>query len=145
MWRAIGVEARIRNEPPRVFFSETVTKRRFGGLAMFAWVSSPENVPRSIFHSEEIPRAERNWSGQNYTGYSNAEVDKLIEEIPVTLDAEKRRPLWFELQRRIAEDLPVLPLWHRADAHIWPRWLEGVTPTGHQNYSSLWATEWRAR
>jgi len=145
MWRAIGVEARIRNEPPRVFFSETVTKRRFGGLAMFAWVSSPENVPRSTLHSEEIPRPERNWSGQNYTGYRNAEVDRLIEEIPVTLDAEKRRPLWFELQRRIAEDLPVLPLWHRADAHVWPRWLEGVTPTGHQNYSSLWVTEWRAR
>lgn len=145
MWRSVGVETRIRNEPPRVFFGETVTKRRFGGLALFAWVSSPENVPRTLFHSDEIPRAERNWSGQNYTGYRDSEVDRLIEAIPVELDAEKRRPLWSELQRRIAADLPALPLWHRSDAHVWPRWLEGVTPTGHQNYSSLWVTEWRTR
>ncbi|PHK96223.1 peptide ABC transporter [Pseudoroseomonas rhizosphaerae] len=145
MWKAVGVEARIRNEPPRVFFGETVSKRRFGAMAMFAWISSPENVPRSTFHSDEIPRPERNWSGQNYTGYRDAEVDRLIEEIPVTLEPEARRPLWSALQRRIATDLPALPLWHRADAHVWPRWLEGVRPTGHQNYSSLWVSEWRLR
>lgn len=145
MWKAVGVEARIRNEPPRIFFGETVSKRRFGGLALFAWISSPENVPRSTFHSDEIPRPERNWSGQNYTGYRDAEVDRLIEEIPVTLEPEARRPLWSELQRRIATDLPALPLWHRSDAHVWPRWLEGVRPTGHQNYSSLWVSEWRVR
>ena len=145
MWRAIGVEARIRNEPPRVFFAETVSRRRFEALAMFAWVSSPANVPRSLFHSDEIPRAERNWSGQNYTGYRDAEVDRLIEAIPVELDPAKRQPMWAALQRRIATDLPALPLWHRSDAHVWPRWLEGVRPTGHQNYSSLWVTEWRVR
>lgn len=145
MWKAVGVEARIRNEPPRVFFGETVSRRRFTGGALFAWVSSPENVPRSTFHSDEIPRAERNWSGQNYTGYRDAEVDTLIEALPLELDAAKRRPLWAQLQRRIATDLPALPLWHRSDAHVWPLWLDGVRPTGHQNYSSLWVTEWRAR
>ncbi|MCQ4161133.1 peptide ABC transporter substrate-binding protein [Roseomonas sp. GC11] len=145
MWKAVGIEARIRNEPPRVFFSETLSKRRFGGLALFAWISSPESVPRSTFHSDEIPREARNFSGQNYTGYSNPEVDRLLEAIPLELDPAKRRPLWSALQRQIAEDLPVLPLWHRSDAHIWPRWLEGVRPTGHLNYSSLWVAEWRAR
>lgn len=145
MWRALGIETRIRNEPPRVFFSETVSRRRFEGMAMFAWISSPENVPRTTFHSDEIPRAERNFSGQNYTGYRDAEVDRLIEAIPLELNPEKRRPLWSELQRRIATDLPALPLWHRSDAHVWPRWLDGVRPTGHQNYSSLWVAEWRVR
>lgn len=145
MWRRIGVEARIRNEPPRVFFGETVSKRRFSGMAMFAWVSSPENVPRTILHSDEIPRAERNWSGQNYTGYRDAEADQLIEDIPLVLEQPKRLPLWSRLQHRIATDLPALPLWHRSDAHVWPRWLDGVRPTGHQNYSSLWVAEWRVR
>lgn len=142
-WRAIGAEARIRNEPARVFFGETVSQRRFTGMAMFAWVSSPENVPRTLFHSEEIPTAARNWSGQNYTGFFNPEADRLIEALPQELDPEKRRPLWHQLQRLLATELPALPLWHRADAHVWPRWLQGVRPTGHQNYSSLWVTEWR--
>jgi len=144
-WRAVGIETRIRNEPPRVFFGESVSRRRFQGLALFAWVSSPENVPRSTLHSDEIPRPERNWSGQNYGGYRNAEMDALIEALPEELDREKRRVLWQRLQAIYAEDLPQLPLWFRSDVHIWPPWLEGVRPTGHLNPSSLWVEQWRAR
>ena len=145
MWRAAGIETRIRNEPPRVFFAETVSRRRFQGLAMFAWVSSPENVPRSTLHSDEIPRAERNFSGQNYAGFRNAEMDALLEALPITLDPELRRPLWRRLQAIQAEELPSLPLWFRQDAHVWPAWLEGVRPTGHLNPSTLWVEQWRVR
>lgn len=145
MWRQAGIEVRIRNETPRVFFGEAMSRRRFQGLAMFAWISAPEAVPRTTLHSEEVPREARNWSGQNYTGFSNAEVDRLIEDIPQELDREKRRVLWRRLQAIYAEELPSLPLWFRADAHVWPTWLEGVLPTGHQDPSSLWVTSWRAR
>ncbi|MCX8133739.1 MAG: peptide ABC transporter substrate-binding protein [Roseococcus sp.] len=144
-WRAIGVEARIRNEPPRVLFGETLSRRRFQGAVLFAWVSAPEGVPRSALHSSEIPSAERNWSGQNYTGFRHAEMDAILEALPVELDREARRALWRRLQAIYAEELPALPLWFRQDAHIWPPWLEGVRPTGHLNPSSLWAEHWRAR
>jgi peptide/nickel transport system substrate-binding protein len=145
MWRAAGIETRIRNEPPRVLFSETLSRRRFTGGVMFAWISAPENVPRTTLHSEEIPTAERNWSGQNYTGFRNAEMDGLLQAIPVELDRERRRALWHRLQAIYAEELPVIPLRFRSDAHIWPAWLEGVRPTGHLNPSSQWVEEWRVR
>ncbi|BFL65315.1 Oligopeptide-binding protein oppA [Roseomonas mucosa] len=144
MWKAIGAEARIRNEPPRVLFGETLSQRRFTGAALFAWVSSPENVPRSTLHSSEIPIAERNWSGQNYPGFRDAETDALLEALPQELDPAKRRPLWARLQAITATELPALPLWHRAEAHVWPLWLSGVEPTGHLNPSSLWVTGWKA-
>lgn len=144
-WRQIGVEARIRNEPPRVLFGETLSRRRFQGAALFAWVSAPESVPRSSLHSDEIPSAARNWSGQNYTGFRNAEMDALLEALPQELDREKRRLLWHRLQAIYAEELPSLPLWFRQDAHLWPVWLEGVRPTGHLNPSSLWVEQWRVR
>ncbi|PZW48782.1 peptide/nickel transport system substrate-binding protein [Humitalea rosea] len=144
-WRQSGIEARIRNEPPRVFFGETLSHRRFDGLALFAWISAPENVPRGIFHSDEIPDAARNWSGQNYPGFRNAEMDRLLEDLPVTLEATARLPMWHRLQAILAEHLPVLPLWHRADAHLWPLWLDGVRPTGHLAPSSLWVEQWRVR
>jgi len=143
MWRAVGVEIRIRNEPPRVFFGETVSRRRFQGMALFAWISAPENVPRTILHSSEIPSEARNWAGQNYTGFRHAEMDELLERLPVTLEAEARRPLWRRVQEIYATDIPVIPLFFRADAHIWPRWLDGVRPTGHLAPSSLWVEEWR--
>jgi peptide/nickel transport system substrate-binding protein len=145
MWRAVGIEARIRNEPPRVFFAETLSRRRHQALAMFAWISSPENVPRASLHSDEIPRAERNFSGQNYPGFRNPEMDALLEALPIELNPEARRPLWNRLQAIYAEELPSLPLWFRQDAHIWPVWLEGVRPTGHLSPSSLWVEQWRVR
>jgi peptide/nickel transport system substrate-binding protein len=144
MWRQIGVEIRLRNEPPRVFFGETVSKRRFQAMAMFAWISSPENVPRTTLHSTEIPTEDRNWSGQNYTGFKNAEMDELIEALPLTLDREERRPMWRRVQELYMTERPVLPLFFRSDAHIWPRWLEGVRPTGHLAPSSLWVEQWKA-
>ncbi len=144
-WRAAGIEVRIRNEPPRVFFGETMSRRRFTGLAQYAWISAPENVPRSTFHSDEIPRAARNWSGQNYPGFRDAEMDALLERLPITLDPAERRPLWSRLQAILAEQVPVLPLWHRADAHLWPAWLDGVRPTGHLAPSTLWVEQWRVR
>lgn len=144
-WRAAGIETRIRNEPPRVFFAETLSRRRFQGAALFAWISAPESVPRTTLHSDEIPRAERNWSGQNFGGYRNAELDALLEALPEELDPDERRQMFARLQSIYSRDLPALPLWFRSDAHIWPAWLEGVRPTGHRNPSTLWAEEWRVR
>lgn len=143
-WRRIGVDVRIRNQPARVFFGQTVTQRKFDGLAMFAWMSAPENVPRSTLHSEEIPSAANGFSGQNFGGYRSPEMDQLIDAIEVELDRGKREELWHKLQRLYAEQLPALPLYFRADSFILPTWLTGVTPTGHQYPSTLWIENWRA-
>ena len=142
-WRDAGIDVRIRNEPARVFFGETVTKRKFTGAAMFAWLSSPESVPRTTLYSDQIPSPENGWGGQNYTGYQSAEMDELIDAIEVELDRDKRKALWQRLQALYAEDLPVIPLYWRANAYVLPKWLEGVRPTGHQGTSTLWVEEWR--
>ena len=143
-WRRLGIDVTIRNEPARVFFGETTAKRKFTGLAMFAWISSPENVPRSTLHSEEIPNAENGWAGQNYTGFRNAEMDQLLDDLERELDKDKRLPMWRRVQEIYASELPAIPLYFRADSHIWPRWLQGVVPTGHQYSSALAVETWRA-
>lgn len=143
-WRKLGVDVRIRNEPARVFFGETVTKRNYAAMALFAWISSPESVPRTTLHSSQIPSAANNWSGQNTTGFSEPGMDELIDRIELELDRGKRKELWRQLQHLYAEELPVLPLYFRADAYILPRWLKGVEPTGHQFPTTLWIEQWRA-
>ncbi len=141
-WRRVGIDVRIRNQPARVFFGKTVTERLFPAMAMFAWYSAPESVPRSTLHSAHIPTEGNNFAGQNYTGWKNDAVDALIDQIEVELDPERRKRLWSKLQDIYATELPVIPLYFRADAHIWPRWLKGVRPTGHQDASTLWVEEW---
>ena len=143
MWRQVGIDVRIRNEPARVFFGETVAKRKFTGAAMFAWLSSPESVPRTTLRSDQVPTEANAWSGQNYTGFRNAEMDALIDAIEVELDRAKRKALWSRLQRLYAEELPVIPLYWRAEAYVLPKWLSGVRPTGHQGTTTLWIEEWR--
>lgn len=140
-WRDIGVDLRLKNQPPRLLFGETVTKRQFT-MALFAWTSAPENVPRSTQRSDEIPSAATGWSGQNYSGYRNPEADRLIDAIEIELDRSKRAALWHRLQYLYAEELPALPLFFRADAYVLPKWLAGVTPTGHQYPSTLWIERW---
>jgi peptide/nickel transport system substrate-binding protein len=143
-WRRLGIDIRIRNQPARLFFGETVRKRQYSAMAMFAWISAPESVPRTTLDSKEIPTAANGWSGQNDTGFENAEVDKLIDAIERELDRDKRKALWWRLQQIYAEELPALPLYFRSEPHIWPLWLEGVVPTGQMDASTLWVEHWRA-
>ncbi len=112
-------------------------------MAMYAWLSAPESVPRSTLHSSEIPTEANNWRGQNYPGYVNPEVDRLIEAIEVELDRDTRKTLWRRLQHIYAEDLPVIPLYFRAEPYVFPKWLKGVEPTGHLVTTTNWIEHWR--
>src|SRR3546814_14266227 len=71
---------------------------------MFGWGKGPEHIPRTTLHSEQIPSAENGWSGQNYTGFENAEMDALIEAINLEIDRTKRKAMWDRLQEIYAED-----------------------------------------
>jgi len=141
-WGEVGVRITIDNEDARTFFGETTSRRAFPAMAMFAWVSSPENVPRTTLHTDHIPAADNGWAGQNYTGFSNAAMDILLEATEVELDPDRRATLWRWIQAVYAEELPVLPLYFRANTYILPFWLEGVTPTGHQYGSTQWVEYW---
>jgi peptide/nickel transport system substrate-binding protein len=140
--RQVGIELRIKAEPPRIF-SEALNRRQFPALAMYAWVQSPEGVPRTLLYSTEIPTAENAWSGQNYPGYRNPAMDAALDGAERELDFDKRRALFAEIQRIHAEDLPVLPMFFRVDPFVIPKPLKGVTPTGHLNSSTLWIEQWR--
>ena len=140
--RQVGIELRIKADPPRIF-SESLNRRTFTALAMYAWVQRPQGIPRSTLHSGEIPTAKNGWSGQNYPAYANPEMDKALDLAERELDTDKRRILFADIQRLYADDLPSLPLFFRVDPFVIPKQLKGVTPTGHLNSSTLWIEKWR--
>jgi peptide/nickel transport system substrate-binding protein len=140
--RQIGVDIRIKNEAPRVFFGQTTRERKFAAMAMYAWISSPELVPRTTLHSSQIPMPENNFSGQNYSTISIPELDNLIDSVESELDPGKRLPLWEEIQQIYTSEIPVIPLFFRANTYVLPKWLHGLEPTGHLNASTLWVENW---
>jgi peptide/nickel transport system substrate-binding protein len=142
-WEKLGIDVRLKNEPARVLFGDTLPHRDFD-LAMYAWISAPENVPRSTLDSQEIPNAANNYSGQNAGGFANPEMDRLIDALETELAPEKRKALWQAAQRLYASLLPSLPLYFRSQAFVLPKWLKGVRPTGNQYPTTLWVTDWSA-
>ena len=140
--RQVGVELRIKAEPPRIF-SEALNRRAFSGLAMYAWVQRPQGVPRTTLHSDEIPSAKNGWSGQNYPGYVNPEMDKALDAAERELDEARRRGFFAEIQKLYADDLPALPMYFRVDPFVLPKPLKGVVPTGHLNSTTLWVEQWK--
>ena len=144
-WKRVGVEIRIRNEPARVFFGETTRKRAYQAMAMFAWISSPENNPLNTLHSSMIVREANGWAGQNYTGFADPAMDKAIDALELELNFEKRKAIWAEVQQLYATELPVLPLYFRAEPYVLPKWLAGIEPTGHQHYTTLKVEYWRPK
>ncbi|MBL7671319.1 MAG: peptide ABC transporter substrate-binding protein [Bdellovibrionaceae bacterium] len=144
-WKQVGIEVTIKNEPARVFFSESAKKRKYGGLAMFAWVSSPETSPRPTLHSKSVSNEKNGWSGQNWMNWINPQVDKNIEALEVEFNPKKRVEIVAEILKAYTEDVPVLPLYYRSDITVIPKNLKNFRVPGHQypetNEVETWTLE----
>uniref|UniRef100_A0A9E7ZNH1 Peptide ABC transporter substrate-binding protein n=1 Tax=Bosea sp. NBC_00436 TaxID=2969620 RepID=A0A9E7ZNH1_9HYPH len=143
-WKAACIEVRIKNEPARTFFGETMKKRTYGGLAMYAWSSSVTESPRRTLASDNIPTEANGWGGANYINFSNPRMDELITKAESALDPDEAKALWAEMEQIYAKELPVIPLFFRSEAHVYPKWLKGYEPTGHGHYGSMFSENWRA-
>lgn len=143
-WKAACIEVRIKNEPARTFFGETMKKRQYAGLAMYAWSSAVTESPRRTLASDNIPTEANGWGGANYINFSNKQMDALIDQVETALDPEEQKKLWHDMQQIYAKELPVIPLFFRAEPHVYPKWLKGYEPTGHGDWSSFSSENWRA-
>ncbi len=141
-WKSIGIDIEIKNQPARVYFGETTRKRKFSAMAMYAWISSPENNPRSNMHSKSISRKSNGFSGQNYPGWVNKNVDKLIDDLDVEFDGAKRTKLVHKILYYYTNEVPVIPLYYRSDVSVTPTNLINYKLPGHQFSSTNHVEEW---
>jgi peptide/nickel transport system substrate-binding protein len=140
-WKAACVQITIKNEPARTLFGETLKHRVYPGMVMYAWSSAVGESPRRTLGTSDIPTKENNYTGTNQVAFSDPRMDDDIANAEIVLDPVKQKALWADMQRIYAEQLPVLPLFYRSEAHVVPKWLQGYVATGHGG-SSLWAENW---
>jgi peptide/nickel transport system substrate-binding protein len=143
-WKAACIEALIKNEPARTLFGETLKKRQFTGLIMYAWSSGVGESPRRTLHSTQIPTEANNWGGNNSVAFNDKKMDADIDQVEQELDPVKAKAIWADMQKLYADQVLVLPLFYRAEPHVVPKWLKGYTPTGHGDMSPLWAENWHS-
>jgi peptide/nickel transport system substrate-binding protein len=66
-------------------------------------------------------------SDRNYTGYCNPEIDKLFDRQSMERNQEKRRPLVWEIDKKLQEDGARPILFHNRFATCWQPELKGLT------------------
>jgi peptide/nickel transport system substrate-binding protein len=142
-WKQAGIEVTIKNEPARTLFGETMKKREFTGMVMYAWSSQVTESPFKTLDSSQIPTAANNYGGANYSGFADPKMDADIAEAIGELDPARQKIIWADMQKIYAEKLLMLPLFFRSEAHVTPVWLRGYFPTGQGDLSSLWSEDWR--
>jgi peptide/nickel transport system substrate-binding protein len=142
-WKASCIAVSIKNEPPRTFFGETVKHRNFV-MAMFAWSSPVNESPFRTLDSSQIPSAANNWGGSNASGFNDPKMDADIKAAQSELDPVKQKALWADMQQIYFNQLPVLPLFFRSEAHVVPTWLQGYAPTGTSDYGAMWSENWHS-
>ncbi|CAN5521273.1 ABC transporter substrate-binding protein [soil metagenome] len=99
----IGINLELSSEAePTVFNTYNRGEQNLANI--FWWGADPESL-YSLYHSSQIAQ------GFNWSHYTNAEVDALLEEGYLVSDFDARMALYKQAQLLIMEDAPLLPLW----------------------------------
>jgi peptide/nickel transport system substrate-binding protein len=72
---------------------------------------------------------------RNYTGYCNAEVDKLIDQQSAEPDIAKRKRLVWEIEKKLAEDDARPILFYPRAANCWQPYVKGLTIMANSIYN----------
>ncbi|MDB4957574.1 MAG: extracellular solute-binding protein family 5 [Myxococcales bacterium] len=106
----VGIDVELRSFEFATFFAD-VKK----GNYQLATIQSPEITEPDFylwfFLSTRIPDA-KDPDGGNRARYRNPEIDRLTWAGRREVDLTKRKPFYMEAQRIIAQDVPIIPLWH---------------------------------
>jgi peptide/nickel transport system substrate-binding protein len=105
--RAVGIAVDIRSFEFATFFADVT----HGAFQMYGlrWIGGNEDpdIFEYAFHSSKFPP-----NGANRGYYSNPRVDALIDKARREVDLNVRKPLYAEVQRILAEELPYIDLWY---------------------------------
>jgi peptide/nickel transport system substrate-binding protein len=137
--REVGIALDIRTFEFATFYSD-VQKGAFQ-LFSLRWVGGNEDpdIFEDIFSSHSFPPQRFN---RGY--YSNRRVDELIDDARSTVDRERRKRDYNEIQRIVAVDLPYVNLWYFDNVLVHSARVRNVEVSSAGNYDFLKTAE-RAR
>jgi peptide/nickel transport system substrate-binding protein/microcin C transport system substrate-binding protein len=84
-------------------FLKLVDERKFEAIRLAWGGGSLDWDPKQIWHSSSIGN-----EGSNFIGYSNPDVDKMIDQAREEMDKKKRIKLMQKIYKDIADDVPYI-------------------------------------
>lgn len=116
----LGVSILVQREPFDSFDGNLKQREHPYQLFLFTWHADypdPQAVLDPLFRSNSL---------SNFSGYLNQEVDALLLQARGERDSGRRRGIMADIERRVADDAPVAPLWHSRSYLLVKPWLRDV-------------------
>ena len=111
MWKQVlGVEVDIQQVEWATYLQD-LDRQKFQAFAGLGWEADypdPQDFLDILFHSE---------SGLNHGGYSNPDVDRLLEAARVESDVVRRVDLYNQVEQIIVDDAAWVPLWFTGERY----------------------------
>lgn len=121
MWRKIGVEVNMRIFGSGDLNQNIIRPRKFDAL-LFGEIIGRDLDLFAFWHSSQ-----RNDPGLNIAMYTNAKVDKLLEEARSTTDGEKRIAAYTRAIETISDDTAAIFLYSPEFIYVLPKKIRGFT------------------
>jgi len=118
-WEEIGVRA-IPQTVRSSLVENYLRPRKFEAALIDLEVRGDPD-PYPLWHSTQA-----NGEGQNYAGFVNYEVDKLLEEARCIVDLDKRAELYHRFQQTFADEVPSLLLYYPVYTYAVDEKIKGV-------------------
>ncbi|MFQ5813943.1 MAG: ABC transporter substrate-binding protein [Anaerolineae bacterium] len=136
-WEAIGVQATLQMISSGLV-REFLHPREFEALLIDLELHGDPD-PYPLWHSTQA-----SGEGQNYAGFVNYEVDKLLEEARCTTDSGRRAELYHRFQEIFADEVPSLLLYYPIYTYAVDKKVKGVQlgPLGDPSDRFRNVTEW---
>ncbi len=102
-------------------------------MALMKWVGVTDpDIYRIAFHSQnQAPQ------GRNRSFYKNQRVDQLLEQGLTLKNSPARKKVYDQIQKYIAEDIAIIPLWHDMEVSIIKNNVKNYFIPMNGNFSAL--------
>jgi peptide/nickel transport system substrate-binding protein len=130
-----GIAVEVRPFEFATFFSD-IKKGNYELATMQSSEITEPDFYYFYFHSSRIPDP-NDPDGGNRWRYRNPEVDRLTLAGRTELDRAKRKDIYAQVQRIVAADLPIIPLWHEDNVALSNVDVQGYTIVPNARFVGL--------
>ncbi|MBL4632268.1 MAG: ABC transporter substrate-binding protein [Kofleriaceae bacterium] len=121
----IGIDVDVHSYEFGTFFADIKSGNYQMATMQTGNVGEPDYY-YAYYHSSRIPDSESPHL-QNRWRFRNARIDELTELGRSSMDREKRKEYYREVQIILATELPVIPLWHEDNIAVMNTTIKGYT------------------
>lgn len=131
----VGIDVEVRAFEWGTFFTD-IKKGNYDLASMQTAPIADPDWGYPYFHSSRIPTPD-NLNGHNRWRYRNPEVDTLLERGRRTMGRADRLAIYSQVQKILARDVPVVPLWHEDNVAVTNADLRGYQLTPNAYFDGL--------